>query len=1015
MIRGWAVAKHSKYICFETAPFQLVFIDWQEELMKNTTNKRTLKKRIYRMTTQLNFNSLLVMFIAMTLALGVALNLFSNIISEGVGEQMGTKLRNDWRTAIVEGKVPQKYKTLNKEYIKLFEELGSYFKFCQAGPINTNINPDIDFKNIKKTNMNSIKDITIPAVKEITSPNKVTIIKDTAINLFPNLLAIEYKVWKDNKLLYDSSKGQNHSLSNRIPGNDTWLMRFLNTTSTMIILNDDGTELAKLEVRLNPDLVLAGYIGLITICIIIFLITLLLSRIGAGVLSAVVVKPLEDLDAKMKQLANGNLEAAMNSEIVLKKPIKEVESLANSSNMIMSRMHDYINTLGNQKLELEAQNLDLQDNSRSLEVMNQTLAQKNSKLKNILDNVEQGFFTFKQDLTIHSEYSLICDKIFSDYIYGKTLSSILFPDNSNMQSFMNELLTKIFNSNESERKKYIPLLPEEAAMNNCIINISYKVVRDEINEESIMVIITDITEKRLLEKKMDEERKTLKMVVKSIVNRLDFLDLVKEFEEFISVKHDKVSEEEYEHLLRQIHTFKGNFSQYDMVNLVPKLNELEDKLYEKGAEFDLSDIDYTELQAWLKEDLDIITSYAGSDFMKDREYCYIKKEKLIEIENKIQETLSQKGCKIILPLIKNLRYKSVKDLLRTYPGYVMKLSERLGKSIKPIEITGDEILVDPNYYSKVIKSLSHIFRNCVDHGIETEDERLELGKEQFGNILCDIKDNGDSFQIIISDDGRGINLEAIQEKAINKGLYTKDEWDGMTTIQKYDMIFKQGITTKEKANFISGRGVGMSAVKECILEIGGDIQVNSTPLVGTVFTISLPKQKEVICNQVSPMEFMEALINNSKEIIFNNTENNFNPENIMHNNAIVLNNITTLIKVTGAINSVILIGVNRELAKRLTKGFIIEEIDENEMILYAEDVLGEISNTIIGNAFGSFEDAKGNFHLGLPIVLTNNVAYVKFNQSEFLNCNLVYKDYKFSISMLLVDNDISVDCIKEGF
>lgn len=987
-------------------------------------NKRTLKKRIYMMVSTLNFASLLMMSVAMTLALGVAFSVFSNLISENVGQQMSMKLRNEWNNAIIEKRIPKKFNGLTPEYIKIFSNLGGSFKFFHSTPIDIGtdeqsgkINND---KGISTVN-NKFNDTNI---KEVTTGNKVTIISDITKNFMPDLLAVEYKIWKNNTLLFDSStppdldkikNSKGLMLVRKDPPKDNWIMHLLNTTSNVDIKNDDGTELAKLEVRLNPNVIILGYIVLLSICIIIFLITLFFSKIATRMLSGAVVKPLVDLDCKMNQLAKGNLDAAMSNELILKKPVKEVESLANSSNMIMSRMHDYIGTLANQKLELEAQNLDLVENSRSLEMINMTLANKNSKLKNILDNVEQGFFTFKKNLLIHSEYSLICEKLFNGYISGRTLSAILFPNNSNMQKFMDELLIKIFEAVPSQRKIYIPLLPEELSINDCVINISYKVVMDEMNEETIMVIITDITEKRLLEKRMDEERKTLKMVVKSIINRVEFLDLVKEFEEFASQNHDELTENEYDHTLRQIHTFKGNFSQYDMVNLVPKLNVLEDKLYEKGTDFSITDIDNEELLEWLRSDLDTIISYAGSDFMKDGEYCYIKKDKLIEIEKKIQQTLTKQECKVILPLIKNLRYKSVKELLKTYPEYTMKLSERLEKAINPIEITGDEILVDTNYYSKMTKSLSHIFRNCIDHGIETEDERLELGKEQMGNITCDVKDAEGSFIITISDDGRGIDINALKEKVVSDGLYTEEEWNKMTIKQKYDLIFEQGITTKEEATFISGRGVGMSAVKECVMELGGTLIVDSAESKGTKFTVTIPKLEDYESALITSEKFMEALIDTSTDIIYRNTGYKLNADKFDYKNTIILNNITALISLSGTINSIIMISVNKNMAKSLAKGFIIENIEEEEIFNYAEDVLSELSNTIVGNAFGKFENSKGIFHIGLPAVLSNNEAYVKYTQSQIITSNLVCDDFEFSINMLLVEDEVDINVLKEGF
>jgi len=138
-------------------------------------------------------------------------------------------------------------------------------------------------------------------------------------------------------------------------------------------------------------IIYSGYIALVAICFIIFLITLIISKITSYKLSAIIIKPLADLDKMMKDLANGNIEEAIRTEIKFKKPISEVEELAKSTNIIMANMNNYVDTLANQNIELEVQNATLNENSRELENINQDLDSKNSKLKNILNNVEQGF------------------------------------------------------------------------------------------------------------------------------------------------------------------------------------------------------------------------------------------------------------------------------------------------------------------------------------------------------------------------------------------------------------------------------------------------------------------------------------------------------------------------------------------------------------------------------------------------------------------------------------------------
>ncbi|BCZ48143.1 hypothetical protein psyc5s11_42100 [Clostridium gelidum] len=951
--------------------------------MGKKLNKRSLQRRIKNMTFLLNLNSLLIMMLFMIFALGATFKIFSTIISEIAANQISFQLRDEYSKELHQGKIKAEFTEITDEYKEMFKRVG----FSYVLHFNTESKIDISKKNHDD-------------VKELAN--------------MP-LLIVDYNILKDNKLIYSSVPEFVFDPVKLTSKDENWVTRILNTTTTTIVNDDEDKPLFTLQVNLNPKIIYGGYIALVAICSIIFLITLIISKITSYKLSTVIIKPLSDLNKIMKDLANGNIEEAIHTEIKFKKPISEVEELVKSTNIIMANMHDYVDILGNQKIELEAQNATLNENSRELENINQTLDNKNLKLKNILNNVEQGFFNLGQDLLIQEEYSLQCEKIFNSVISYKKLSSILYPKDDNMMKFIDELLVKIFEADISQRKLYLTLLPEEIAINDKVLSLCFKVAKDSKDEDIIMTIITDITEKRFLEKKMHEEQTILKMVVKAIINRDEFRELVNEYEEFTGTSFKNIPKEEHEHTFRQIHNFKGNFSQYEMVSLINKLNELENKLYEGNHKFHIEDIDGTELSAWLREDLDIIETYAGKDFMKYGELCYVRKEKLIEIENKIREVLPQNELKVILPLIRDLRSKSLKDLMRTYPDYVMKLSERLGKSVNPFEIVGDDIRIDASSYQDMLKAIVHIFRNSVDHGIETEDERLEAGKGQVGNITCRIRDLQDDFQIIISDDGRGINVKLLEQKSLDKGIYTEEELKKMNYEEKINLIFEQGITTKEEANNISGRGVGMSAVKQSVEECGGRIKVDNSEGYGTVFILTLPKLKDEDKDPITATDFIKEIAETSIDIIFKQTGLNFELREIQAKNIIALNEITAILSVSGTINCILTISVNNSMGKKLVEGFMIDDINEEDKTNYFEDVLGEISNTVIGLTSGKFDDENVIFHMGIPSMISNSIGgYIKNTQTQILCCNLICSEYEFNINMILDLEEINLNDLYGG-
>lgn len=931
--------------------------------------ERSLTKRINYTISSINFYSLLVVIIALVITLGFFIESFGYMVSVNAASQISNQLSKQLNKPS-----DVKNTTSNDDKTKLttadiFKGIGFSYTFLPNAAQKNKIEKDL------KINMSSVNE--------------------------KPMLTIEYTILKNNEVIYDS---QPDDLFNT--GVIGKVLDTLNKTSEASATDSNGKELYKVKVKLNPFIIFVLYLGMILICGIIFFITMLISKLVGRMLTSIIVKPLTDLDKKMKELADGNIEAAMVTEIAFKKPIIEVERLANFTNEIMAKMNEYAKELANQNAELEAQNNMLNDNSKMLESMNHDLDEKNLKLKNIFDNVEQGFLTFNNNLLINAEYSLQCEKLFHKPLTNEKLSVLIYEDDLNMVNFIDELLAKIFEELGDRREIYFSLLPEEANIKGRAVKLDYKMVKNEKNEDNLIVIITDITEKRLLEKKMNHEGRILKMVVNAIINREEFSDLVRSYEDFSNQIFERIPEEKYDDILRQIHTFKGNFSQYEMINVVPKLNELENKLYDSKSNFDLADISGSELNNWIKKDLDIIEGYAGKDILCSSEMCLINKEKLAEIELKIKETLAPSEAKLILQIIKSLSYKSVKDMLKTYPGYTIKLGERLEKNIKPFEITGDDVLVDADYLNDAFKAIVHIFRNSADHGIETEDERVEAGKELEGNISCKIEDCGSSFKIIIADDGRGIDIKALEDKLISSGMYTEMEIMRMSEKEKLSLIFEKGVTTKEASTCISGMGIGMSAVKEKIEGIKGSVKVESKANEGTIFTLSLPKQKAEINMSESADKFMTNIVDTAEEILMSHMGIELSRQSSGHNKIIKLSEFTALLSLKGSLNAVIMISVNEAMARRLVSGFMIEKIEEHDIINYIEDVLAEISNTILGAAFGKYQDTNDYFQMSIPAVLTKSGGYIKQTQSDILTCNLHSEEYEFNINILLAEEGI---------
>jgi len=187
----------------------------------------------------------------------------------------------------------------------------------------------------------------------------------------------------------------------------------------------------------------------------------------------------------------------------------------------------------------------------------------------------------------------------------------------------------------------------------------------------------------------------------------------------------------------------------------------------------------------------------------------------------------------------SLRTLPISTLFDSYPRYVFQLSQELGKKVQLV-IEGKENEIDKNIIESLSEVFIHMARNAVDHGLETPDERTASGKPETGKLSIICSRESGNMKIVISDDGRGIDLEKIREKAVKEGLVSKASAAGLSKEDLTNFIFQSGFSTSAKTNNISGRGVGLNIVRESVESLKGSVVVESVPSKGTSFTIIVP-------------------------------------------------------------------------------------------------------------------------------------------------------------------------------
>ena len=456
----------------------------------------------------------------------------------------------------------------------------------------------------------------------------------------------------------------------------------------------------------------------------------------------------------------------------------------------------------------------------------------NNQVNNLLNNAGQGFLSFNENIKINKSFSKECLSIFQkEDIYEENISNILFVNNPKEKEIFDDGISRIIDSDDDMMKDlFLSILPKEVILHDKNIKIEYRI----LSSNEFMLILTDITRTKKLEIELVKQNQIQKMIVAIVSNKNDFLELIYEFENIIENPSSNLTQ-----LLRDLHTYKGIFAQKMMLYIPDAIHELETKLnLDINSEIFGKIFLLHDLKTTLNKDLFLISSILGEEFLNNKKSLNIDVTMLSDLELKIKKlNIDTEDEKVqeILNDIEKLKYEPIYKMLNTHPIALKLMVQKLEKEVYPLEITGDEKLSISPKYRPFIKSLIHLFNNCVEHGIEDIDTRILRNKDEIGTIACTYSIVDNNLEIIIYDDGAGIDVDTLARNAIENKI----------DIQKYnnplDLIFVDKLSSKRGLSFTSGRGVGMSAIKHELDELNGDVEIINRLEHGVkfIFTIAL--------------------------------------------------------------------------------------------------------------------------------------------------------------------------------
>ncbi len=518
----------------------------------------------------------------------------------------------------------------------------------------------------------------------------------------------------------------------------------------------------------------------------------------------------------------------------------EIEILASSFNKM-------VRDLAASYDELELLNKGLE---QKVEERTRDLQQKTDDVENMLKNLRQGIFTVTEGQSIHHEYSAYLEKILeTNDIAGNSIMDVLLSGTNLGSDAVDRVYVALSNMLGKPSINYVMnghLLPKEFEKDSPsggvkILEAEWNAISDNSGTtQKIMVTLRDVTELRQLQREMGEQKRQLEMVGQILAVRIDdFKTFIFSSTEFLDRNQTLImstSERDPEvigELFRNMHTIKGNARTYGFTFLNDILHESETRYKELRENTDMP---------WnsdeLLEDLDLVTcaTQAYVDVF-DNKLSALADIQVTEagvdpsLITELQGLVSggrggALGLEEVLDgLESSIRLntgQALGDVLSSTISGMATIADELEKPIPDVDISDPSIRIPAEVAPLIQNVFVHVFRNAVDHGLETAQERAGAGKSEKGTITLDTRLEDDRLIVRVQDDGRGLDLGGLRRK------YSEINGDAEVPADESkiaELIFYSGVSTASEVTDISGRGVGMDAVKKFLEDRGGFAEV----------------------------------------------------------------------------------------------------------------------------------------------------------------------------------------------
>lgn len=582
---------------------------------------------------------------------------------------------------------------------------------------------------------------------------------------------------------------------------------------------------------------------------IIFTALLLGGAMVIGIyFSLSITSPIIKLTENAKKIAKGDF----SSEVYINTS-DEVKILGDTFNLMSSEIQALLKNKEKliAKLEDYSKNLEKMVKQRTLE-----LKEANTFMSSMVNSLDQGLLVFDTELKCLPMFTKACEPIFGISPLHKSIPEVLsITDESSVQNLQQWAMVVFQEMIPFESA--VNLGPRQKITGNSYLDPDYKYVqidyypmRNGDKIANVVMIATDKTNEIQAIEKAKEKEAYVSMILKILNSKTQFESFINEVEEIFEQFKNAFSVEdkriEFDLCMMLFHTLNGGFGIYSITKLQQMAREYESEI-SNIKDSNPDPIEYIQtleghVESLKQEFLNFraeLDSLIGTKFATNQGFSEVSRDKILELKELVAKT-NNKELQIYYN--DNFVKNPIINYFKAYVDFCKTTAVKINKEFSGLTFHNSELKIEAEPLLEFFNVLVHLFRNCLDHGLEDSHTRQLSGKSLEGHIdiAFDIikSSDGKLLSVIVQDDGAGIDPQAIRTRY--QKLNPDEDISHLTDKEVVYKIFDPFFSTRDNVSALSGRGVGMSAIKEVVDRLNGQIEIESHVGKGTIFSFLIP-------------------------------------------------------------------------------------------------------------------------------------------------------------------------------